>query len=85
VILSERGAHVGEKNMRVLFTWTCVLVLASITAANAEYGSNGFGRGSLVNVCRPQCGVKMGFYVQVTAPERACVAKCIAAKKAAQH
>ena len=46
---------------------------------------NGYGVGSLAYVCRPQCGfpsIVIGF----APPEiRKCVAKCIAAKKAAQH
>jgi hypothetical protein len=46
---------------------------------------NGYGVGSLVSVCRPQCGFS-NLVIGFAPPEvRKCVSKCIAAKKAAQH
>jgi len=48
------------------------------------FGSNGYGNGSLISICMPQCGFKRG--QGFVPPEaRKCVFQCVAAKKAAQH
>jgi hypothetical protein len=62
-----------------------ILALASIvslTTANAQGGYSG----SLVSACKPGCGVPVRFATSPPTPsERACIAKCVAAKKAAQR
>jgi hypothetical protein len=61
-----------------------IFILASTathTSANAGYGAGGLG-----GACKAQCNIiGTGRFQQLKPNEQACVSKCIATKKAAQH
>jgi len=52
---------------------------------HAPFGAYGYGPGSLISTCQPQCGVPNGHQGLIPPEARKCVFKCIAAKRAAQH